>query len=426
MSQKFNHIERVLARALNGSPRIKKIAKSIYSRIVFQFNAPTSYMSSMYRVEKVIEGNRETFFGYYDKSPVNNFGDLLVYATDISTANGPSATNSINLLLVDGQSKEVKASLPVRSYNWQQGARAQWLTDEVFIFNDFDPVKQKYFSRVVSSETFTELKTIQRPVQDGYKTDYILSINYEVLQVLRPDYGYRNLPKLTKSQVQDPDNGGIWRVSYATLDEELIVSMYDIFSVGDCETNEGITHKINHVMISPNGKRFIFIHRYFSNSVKCDRLFVSHNDGSNLKVVSDFGMVSHSAWIDNTNIVSYLKGSSGKNGYYIVNVDTCEMKLLLDGDLHELGDGHPTVNDNLIVVDTYPNKSRMQTLLKIDLATNETEIIGEFFHDFKHSGESRCDLHPRFSPDGSSVYIDSIFTGTRSLYKINLSNNVNG
>ena len=56
-----------------------------------------------------------------------------------------------------------------------------------------------------------------------------------------------------------------------------------------------------------------------------------------------------------------------------------------------------------------------------NIETGEIIKIGDFFHDLQHKGFTRCDLHPRFSDDGQSVYIDTIYTGKRQLCKIELN-----
>ncbi len=58
----------------------------------------------------------------------------------------------------------------------------------------------------------------------------------------------------------------------------------------------------------------------------------------------------------------------------------------------------------------------MQHLLLCNWKSGEIRRLGEFFHGFAYFGETRCDLHPRFSPDGKKIYFDSVFNGRRGLY----------
>jgi Tol biopolymer transport system component len=75
-----------------------------------------------------------------------------------------------------------------------------------------------------------------------------------------------------------------------------------------------------------------------------------------------------------------------------------------------------------MVSDTYPdNKTHKRVLFLYDLLANKRIDIGEFYADPSLSKENRCDLHPRWSRDGSSVSIDSIHEIDRRIYSIDVS-----
>ena len=57
-----------------------------------------------------------------------------------------------------------------------------------------------------------------------------------------------------------------------------------------------------------------------------------------------------------------------------------------------------------------------------DIETNNVIKIGRFFSPLKFSGYYRCDLHPRWSPDGKYISIDSSHSGLRKHCMINVSN----
>jgi hypothetical protein len=129
-------------------------------------------------------------------------------------------------------------------------------------------------------------------------------------------------------------------------------------------------------------------------------------------------MVSHYFWVDDKTLLCYMRGPGKKDAYWLVDIDSVSFEHFagLDG----LGDGHPHVHGDWFIADTYPNKSRMQQLNLINWKTGEVKNLGEFFHGFEFKGETRCDLHPRFSPCGKKVYFDSVFSGKRRLYKMDL------
>ena len=139
-------------------------------------------------------------------------------------------------------------------------------------------------------------------------------------------------------------------------------------------------------------------------------------DGSKLTVLCANGMVSHCFWMHDAALLCYLRSPADRDGYHVVDVTTSNIQPLFNGLLDPLGDGHPHVHGNGFVTDTYPDRHRRQHLLKADLRTGDVTELGRFHHSFRYGGENRCDLHPRFSPDGKQVFFDSVCHGRRRLY----------
>jgi Tol biopolymer transport system component len=147
---------------------------------------------------------------------------------------------------------------------------------------------------------------------------------------------------------------------------------------------------------------------------------VCHVDGSNLKVVANDEMVSHCYWYDDSNIFAYLRDRSIGDNYYLVDIHSTQKKKVGKGGIDLFGDGHPSVHGNKILFDTYPDKSRMKHLFIYNVETANLNELGEFYESFDYYGETRCDLHPRFSFDGKKVFFDSVHEGKRNLYMMNI------
>jgi hypothetical protein len=171
-------------------------------------------------------------------------------------------------------------------------------------------------------------------------------------------------------------------------------------------------------MISPSGKDFIFIHRYYYGKRRFDRLMCS--DFKSLSVLIDFEMVSHCCWINNKTLFGYFRVED-KDGYYFYDVDTKNVSECKEINQLTLGDGHPSCYNNLIVFDTYPDKSRMQKLMLYNLLTSKVTPLVELYQSLRFINQTRCDLHPRFSPDGKSLFFDAVYTGKRQHCSIDIS-----
>ena len=96
-----------------------------------------------------------------------------------------------------------------------------------------------------------------------------------------------------------------------------------------------------------------------------------------------------------------------------------------------IGEGVMTVNGHCtylpgnqwILNDTYPQgRERLQSPYLCHVASGRKVTIGQFPLPSDYRGEWRCDTHPRFSPDGKSVVIDSPHMGEgRQLFLIDIS-----
>ncbi|GAM69589.1 hypothetical protein JCM19236_5054 [Vibrio sp. JCM 19236] len=418
MSDSYSPLERAIARVLARAPFIKQFAKNSYSRLMYLKHKKGYEFKSEIDIEKIAQdATEESFFGYFDKSPMSLNGYTLVHKTSTPTSKLPKANVTVQVCVYDDLGKLV-LEVDTSAYNWQQGARAHWLDEDRFIFNDFDSAAQKYVSRVYSVSKKAQVHQFDHPVQDSFRGDYFLAINYRRLMALRPDYGYRNLPSSSQEELQETTNDGIWKVDVKTGETQLLISIADVMKIERDESFDNTTHKLNHIIISPSGQQFIFLHRYYVGKRRVDRLMLSNADGSQIKVLAKYGMVSHCFWADENTILGYLRGQNDQDAYWLIDTQSGAFTHFAEGKLDKFGDGHPHVVGDWFITDTYPDKARMQYLMLCNWKTGEVKILGEFFHGFSYNGETRCDLHPRMSLDGQYIFFDSVFSGKRHLYRM--------
>lgn len=403
--------EKMIAKTLSRFPFLKSKIKILYSLINY-FLYKKKY-KILLNYDKVQEFNKvvnrtddESFFGYYDKYPMNKSGWVISNVTKYPTSSCVKKNSNISIILTNIFTKEEIFVGDSNSYNWQQGCRAQWLSNDLIIYNVFDNIRKKFISKVFSLNDMKIAKEYNLPVQDSFNNQFFLSLNYQRLYSLTNDYGYNNLPKLTSKELNDNYNDGIYYVDCKTGENRLLFSLKDVIN---CKYNsffDQCAHSINHIMINPKGNSFIFIHRYYFKNKRFDRLLFS--DFKSIKVLVDEKVVSHCCWLSDYQIIGYLRHNNSDK-YFELDVNSISIKENLVISSLNVGDGHPTGNDDFIIFDTYPNKSRIQTLYFNSRIENVNYKLIEAFHGMKFIEDRRCDMHPRSKKNSKYIFFDSVF-----------------
>lgn len=85
-------------------------------------------------------------------------------------------------------------------------------------------------------------------------------------------------------------------------------------------------------------------------------------------------------------------------------------------------DGHCSFSPDgrWLLTDTYPDSHRMSKLMLYRLADGKLIEVGRFYSPPEFSGDASCDLHPRWSRDGTKICIDSAHEGHRQMYIVDV------
>lgn len=362
----------------------------------------------------------EFFFGYYDKSPWDSTDRYMLCLKVKNTHFSVAPKEAAEILLIDTQNNNSYTSLGTSSsWNVQQGCMLQWLGpdySERIIYNDFRD--GKYCSVILNVKSGVE-NVIPVPVysvsQDGR---FALSLDFSRLHRLRKGYGYSNLPDETRDE-KCPDKPCIWYVDLETKVVKPLLKYTDFASFEPRPEMEGAEHKVNHIMISPSGKRFMVLHRWFKGSRKYTRLVTINCDGTDLYNLNDDDMTSHCYWKNDKEILAFARKENGGTGYYLMKDKTQEYFKLWP----ELSsDGHPSYSPNgsLVVTDTYPDRQRLASVYCIDTKINNIKKLARVFAPFRYDNDVRCDLHPRWNRAGDKICFDSVFEGQRGLYVVEI------
>lgn len=403
--------------------KIKIILKKIFC---FFCSFPQKKQKPSKYIERMVPSDDyEYFFGYYDKSPWNKDETQLLCLKVKCAYKECDSSDNADIILINAKNKEIKKIATTHCWNIQQGCMLQWLgpdfNDKV-IYNDFR--NGKYCSVILTISTGKE-EVISKPVysvsNDG---KFALSLDFSRLHNLRPGYGYANIPEFTKN-ISLPDTTAIWKIDLNTGMVENLLKYTDFAKFQPRKENidKHSIHKINHIMINPNGTRFMVLYRWFYNKKKYTRLITCNVDGTDMYVLSDDDMVSHCYWKNNEEIIAFENKNGYGNGYYLMR-DKSKNFVRLFHTLSE--DGHPSYSPNLqyIISDTYPSNKRIQHILLMQ-EPDDVKVIADLYSPLKYFGNYRCDLHPRWSPSGNKISFDATFEGKRKLYTFNVEKYLN-
>ena len=421
LEQKINY-------QLNKYPGVKKVIKRGYQLAMYAISPKIKSEGDIIRVSPNEAG--EYFFGYYDKSPWDASGKYMLCMKAKDTWTEPDPKSEAEILLFNlnhdvNDDNYYRVLAKTNTWNVQQGCMAQWLGPDYssrIIYND---LREGNYCSVVLDVTTGKEKVLPVPVYtvsaDGRTA---LSLDFSRLHSLRLGYGYAALPEKTKG-IALPEETCIWKMDIETGEVAELLKYTDFakFQPRPEMLVEGSVHKVNHIMLSPNGKRFMVLYRWFVGSRKYTRLITCNVDGTDMYVLNDDDMTSHCFWKDDEHIIAFENKKKGGPGYYLMKDKTQEYEHLWS---QLNGDGHPSycpTDNHLVVTDSYPNRARVadiKLLKDTDPECKVMKVIAKVFAPFKYDNDTRCDLHPRWKRDGSAVCFDSVFEGHRGLYVVNL------
>jgi hypothetical protein len=154
-------------------------------------------------------------------------------------------------------------------------------------------------------------------------------------------------------------------------------------------------------------------------------MFTADVNGGARYIVDPYGGTSHFIWRDAQHIAAWAWHPSRKQEQlYHYHDQATEVESIAPDVM--TSNGHntylPRRNNTWILNDTYPDKQRLQHPHLYPTPINRRVPLGHFHSPKEYVGEWRYDTHPRYSPDGTKVVIDSTHEGLgRQMYLIDVS-----
>ncbi len=407
------------------------------------------------------------FYGYYGISPWNVAGDKLL-SHRLDSQNEYLTENDIvdiGFFDFEGSGQYQKVS-QTTACNWQQGSMLQWLpaSNDKIIFNVRS--RDGFSAEIWSLADKRVVRDIKVPVSEIDPTGrFAFILPVARLSHTRKSYSYAGeFPSRWKEGVVKED--GLKIVSLSSGEQEMVVSTEMLAEIEPTKSSLEAHHWLDHPLISPDGKKFLFYHRWLTRSGNFfTRLYSGKFGAHDLHLYPDSGMYSHAAWLDSDSFVVFgrkpgsdprertgnaikemlLKGAIKgyslvrnhsilkklrkrilQDRYFVFRVGSDVPEKVLSGP-YMTEDGHPSfcpADNNLMVTDTYPDSKGYRHLLLVNLKSSDVTRIASFRAPQHHTESSpdRCDLHPRWDPSGRFISVDSMHEGKRQQYVLRLNN----
>ena len=407
----------------------------------------TRFIDQPRPIRRIGDGQRNHFFGYYNKSPWDDLGRYLLSNQVPIMTQDLDGSEVAEVGYFDLDEKDAfKVIGSTTAWNWQMGCQLQWLEtrgEQQIIYNtramgpEITEFPYADFRANVYDCASEEVRELPLPVY-GVAPDgsYALCIDYSRLDVAQKTIGYRPTHRLTGFRAAHaatqpehaPDDDGIWRLNIETGEFALLLSLRQLFDFEHLPSMDNAIHWITHVEVAPDGERFLFLHRWTERvedeSGFCHRLFSCNADGTDLRLLEGAehpSLLANPMWKDAHSIVAWGT-HDGSTHYHLYGDGDGSVAVIGPGALTENGHMTYSADRRFVLTDTYPNpESNLQRVLIYELATDTCYMIGEFYTDPDVGTHNRCDLHPRFSPDNRFVTIDSVHEGSRQQYLLDVS-----
>ena len=354
-------------------------------------------------------GPKHHWFGYYDKLEFDPSGRYCLGMQVDFEHRSPRPDDAIALGMVDLEDGDRWIELArSTAWCWQQGCMLQWVPGSTtkVLFNDRQ--KDRYVCRILDVRS-RQIETVPHAIY-AISPDARTAVvsDFRRLGDVRRGYGYNGLPDPAADEPW-PKDTGVFRVDLETGEKTMLFSIAEVAAFGkQLPTKPGAKHWINHLLFNQDGSRFIFLHRWQKGPSRATRMLTASPDGSDLRVVDANGLTSHFIWRDPRHILAWSDQPSHRRAFYLFE-DGGEQTVEAIGPDVMTRDGHCSYlpGNDWILNDTYPDANRMQNPFLYHVASGEVVPLGHFRSPKQYSGEWRCDTHPRFSPDGKKVVIDS-------------------
>jgi hypothetical protein len=434
-------------------------------------------------IEPLFSSEMSCFFGFHDLCQFDVSERYALALQPGFEDRPPGPSDAAGILLCDLVLQTSIRVDETTAWNFPQGARQQWWPgrDDVHVYNKYSDGDLVAVARNLKGEIVSKIPGGIYAFSPDGATAY--SVNFARVHYFG-GYGYA-APGLPGVFDPCPPDDGIWTCDTRTLKRTLLVSIADVageFGLGRART-QFLTHVLpspSGRQLCFLHRSWLEDGGVYTTICVCGRDgsarrilgqgFYSHFDWADDETILIWGRptdrlrrVRSSGWplvgalmrlsrpIGRMVSRRISSGLVGKSSYLLLNTRTGHMRRFLPEFLDE--DGHPCVSrakPGWFVTDTYPDAAGWRSLFIVDLAKRTIHDLGRLgtpalrpgpaqdylegvgvgreaiarhgaWSYFRSRSGYSCDFHPRFDRRARSVTIDSIHSGRRQVYRVDVS-----
>jgi hypothetical protein len=364
-------------------------------------------------------------FGYYDRCPWDASGELHLALKIPQQERLPEIGEKAVLGFVQRGERKFHAVAETEAWGHQVGCHALWLPgqNKEIVFNSFSD-----HGTPVTTICDINGKMI-REIQGHFynvSPDGKWASSFDYSRIPLRGYSFARCQMRPDILMPDQEKDGLFLINMESGERKLLVSYGRLFAELQRPYDlPGMYIWMNQGIFNCDSSRLVFLLRYRDPSGKgrhwYTNVFTVNTDGSDLICCLNdtcWQGISHEIWGRTPREMLVDANWTGTGSQYVVfedNVHPIKAQKISDG-LGPAGHLCLSPDNKWIAADTYGYETGKQQLGLVNVETGEIQIIGEFRHKKNHPIQQRCDLHPRWSPDSTTITVDTMHEGQRKIY----------
>ena len=380
-------------------------------------------------------------FGYYDRCPWDSTNTYHLAVNFPQQQHLPEPGEKATVGYIHRGTKEFIPAAETEAWCHQQGSMTLWLKHQPdsFVYNDFEQRDDEWIPLARIYDTAQKKVTGQYDIpvyvlsKDG---KWGVSLNFS--RIPRRGYSYARAPLPENYAAPNLDEDGLFLIDMESGKSNLIASYRQMMAIHPIPYDlEGCYLWLNHPSFNSDGSRVMVLFRHqridwedhYTGRGAPWRTYIytMNHDGSDLRcALPDMywrnGGISHQLWGRTPREILVDANWCDRGHQYVVfdeRSHPVQAVKISDG-MGPAGHLIFSPDNQWLVADTYANKEHIQLLGLVNVATGELQELGRFNHPPENARDLRCDLHPRWSADGSLLTVDTIHDGDRKIYMLDM------